>query len=103
MQVLDFAKVRREGIRWYLLVALNHARPEGCLEVLLVGTIQSIFTDSTQIEVRRELDYLEDRDLVEIKRSQVAPWHACLTRYGVDVAEYTIDCEPGIGRPPRTL
>ena len=29
------------------------------------------------------------------------PWHAELTRYGVDVAEYTIDCEPGIARPAK--
>lgn len=28
-------------------------------------------------------------------------WAAELTRYGVDIVEYTIGCEPGIARPPR--
>ena len=28
---------------------------------------------------------------------------ADLTRHGVDVAEYTVDCEPGIARPAKYL
>ena len=28
-------------------------------------------------------------------------WFADLTRLGVDLAEYTIDCQPGIARPDK--
>lgn len=101
MQPVDFAKVRRESLRWLLLLALNHARPEGCNEPPLLSVAQSQYPDATPLEVRRELDYLADRDLVELKRAQAGPWHAALTRYGVDIAEYTIDCEPGIARPAK--
>ena len=30
-----------------------------------------------------------------------AAWFADLTRYGVDVAEYTVDCQPGVARPAK--
>ena len=28
-------------------------------------------------------------------------WFADLTRHGIDLAEYTVDCDPGISRPTR--
>jgi hypothetical protein len=97
----DQERLRREQLRWLLLLALNYARPYGAQEVVMLGTAQGVYPDATGLEVRRELDYLEGRRLVEIKRSPSGPWHAELTRYGVDIAEYTIDCEPGIARPAK--
>ena len=94
-------KQRREQLRWILLLALNHARPYGAAELVLLGTAQGVFTDVTALEIRRELAYLEDRRLVQIERSPAGPWRAELERHGVDIAEYTIDCEPGIARPPK--
>ena len=49
----------------------------------------------------RELDYLADRDLLEVRKEPGGRWHAELARYGVDVVEYTVDCDPGIGRPAK--
>lgn len=97
----DQERLRREQLRWLLLLALNYARPYGAQEVVMLGTAQGVYPDATGLEVRRELDYLEGRRLVEIKRAPSGPWHAELTRYGVDIAEYTIDCEPGIARPAK--
>ena len=99
--MLDQAKVRRESLRWYLLLALYNARPEELSEGPIQMTMQSIYPDVTPIEVRRELDYLSDRDLVDLRKEPSGRWWGSLTRYGTDIAEYTLDCEPGIARPAK--
>lgn len=99
--MIDQAKVRRESMRWLILLTLNNARPIGAYEELVLFTLQAIYSDATDSEVRRELDYLSDRGLVGIKKEPSGRWFADLTRYGVDVAEYTVDCDPGIARPPK--
>lgn len=98
---IDHAKVRRESLRWLILLTLNNARPCGAQESPILSVAQSIYPDASPLELRRELDYLGDRDLVDLNKSPSGPWHAELTRYGVDIAEYTIDCEPGIARPQK--
>lgn len=98
---MDMEKQRREQLRWILLLALNHSRPYGAAEVVLLGTAQGVYPDATPLEIRRELAYLEDRRLVEVQRSPSGPWRAELLRYGVDVVEYTVDCLPGIARPQK--
>lgn len=99
--MIDMEKQRREQVRWVLLLALNHARPYGAAELVLLGTVQGVYKDATALEVRRELDYLADRRLVAIEKAPSGPWHAELTRFGVDIAEYTVECQPGIARPPK--
>ena len=96
----DMDKARRETIRWLILQCLDCARPLGAGETLLL----SAMTDTvkvTQLEMRRELDYLHDRELVELSGRDGPQWHAKLTRHGVDVAEYTVAVEPGIARPQK--
>ena len=94
-------KTRREQIRWYLLVALQHAAPYGCYEEVLLSTVQGIYPDATQLEVRRALDYLESRRMVELRKEPSGRWWADLTRLGTDLVEYVVDCEPGIARPVK--
>lgn len=101
MSSIDMEKVRREQLRWIMLLALNHARPYGVVEVILLATAQGVYPDATALEIRREVDYLKDRRLVEVTKAPSGPWHVELTRYGVDIAEYTIECEPGIARPQK--
>lgn len=98
---MDAAKVRREGLRWYLILACNNARPESLNEDVIQMTMRSIYPDTTPIEVRRELDYLNDRGLVHLRKEPSGRWWAALTRDGVDIAEYTVDCDPGIARPAK--
>lgn len=100
---LDFEKTRRETIRWNLLRALDYARPEGTNEHVLLSVIQGLYPDSTQREVRRELDYLAGRRLVQIDGKHTGMWKAELARYGVDIVEYTVACESGIARPPKVV
>lgn len=98
---IDLNKVRRENLRWLVLLTLNHARPVGSYEGPILAVAQAQYPDATALELRRELDYLADRELVNLIKEPSGRWLADLTRFGVDVAEYTIDCEPGIARPKK--
>lgn len=98
---MDMLRTRRESIRWHIMVAANSGRPYPVAEPLILSAIQSIPVECTARELRVELDYLADRKLVDLKRPEGAPWIAELTRYGVDVVEYTVDCDPGIARPKK--
>lgn len=95
-------KVRRESMRWHLLSAVNLSRPYGMYTEALLPIVQSVYPDATHQEVRRELDYMEERELVHIKRDPLDRWAIDLTRTGIDFVEYTIDGQAGIARPMIT-
>lgn len=101
MHQIDHARVRREALRWLILLTLNNARPMGAFESVVLSVAQSEYPDATALELRREMDYLADRELVEVEKRPDGRWRAELTRIGVDVAEYTVECEPGIARPAK--
>lgn len=92
-------KIRREAMRWHLLQIADVARPVGIYTEAMLPIIQSVYADSTENELRRNLDYLEERELVKVKKDPTDRWFVELTRYGIEVVEYTIDCQPGIARP----
>jgi hypothetical protein len=96
----DLDKARRETNRWLILQTLDCARPLGAGESLLISALSDT-VKITQLELRRELDYLHERQLVELSGRNGPQWHAKLTRDGIDVVEYTVDCEPGIARPQK--
>lgn len=98
---IDQAKIRREALRWLTILTLNHARPSGIYEGPILHVAQSEYPDATPLELRRELDYLFDRGILGLRKEPSGRWHAELTRLGVDIAEYTVDCEPGIARPAK--
>ncbi len=98
---IDPHKVRRESLRWYLVLALYNARPEELCEEIIQGTMRAIYPDATSIEVRQQLEYLADRELVRLRKEPSGRWWGDLTRHGTDLAEYTSDCEPGIARPVK--
>jgi Fe2+ or Zn2+ uptake regulation protein len=97
----DLAKVRRENMRWMILLTLNNASPVGAFESIVLSVVQAEYTDATRDEVRKNLDYLEKRDLISIAKQPDGRWFCELERYGVDVVEYTVDVEPGIARPAK--
>lgn len=99
---LVMLKIRREALRWHLLATANVARPSGMYTEALLSVMQSVYPDATHMEVRRELDYLEERGLVRIQRDPMDRWMVELTRHGVDVVEYAVAVEPGISRPTIT-
>ena len=95
------AKIRREAMRWQLLSLLYKARPYSAHEIFIGSVIRDIWSDATDLEIRCELDYLADRELIKLDRSPSGIWHAELNRVGIDLVEYTIPCEPGIARPDK--
>lgn len=99
--MIDQTKVRRETLRWDILLTLNNASPIGAYEELVLATIQGVFADATALEVRRAMDYLSDRELIHLRKEPGGRWWADLTRHGADVVEYTVDCDPGISRPAK--
>ncbi|MBH2032404.1 MAG: hypothetical protein I8H73_06090 [Pseudomonadales bacterium] len=98
---IDAPKARRESMRWNTLLILNNARPVGAHEALVLSTLQCVYPDATPLELRRELEYLSARNLIELKKDPSGHWMAELTHYGIDIAEYTIECHPGIARPAK--
>lgn len=95
------ARERREFIRWLLLLAANINRPTHSTLRFLQSVVKGEYPDCTEMQVRRELDYLESRDLVKVFTDPLGQVSADLTRHGIDIAEYTVQVEPGIARPPK--
>jgi phage gp16-like protein len=55
-------------MRWDMLLVLNSAWPVGAYDDLILATLQCVFIDASPMEVRRELEYLDDRGLVKLVR-----------------------------------
>lgn len=99
---IDMDKAAREALRWLILQALNSAQPIGASEQVLFQAIVPSQPMLTTLELRRNLDYLQERELLQITGKSEQPfWFAKLTRHGVDVVEYTVPIEPGIARPNK--
>jgi hypothetical protein len=39
--------------------------------------------------------------MVDVDKKPDGRWHCDLTSLGTDIAEYTVDCRPGIARPEK--
>lgn len=99
--MIDHDKIRRETIRWQILLTLHNASPTGAYEELILSVILATYTDATALELRKALDYLSDRNLISLTEEPSGRWFADLNRNGTDVVEYTVDCDPGIARPKK--
>jgi len=92
---------RRGFVRWIILQTMDLWRPAPATLRSLVGVVQGEFADATEMEVRRHLSYLQERELIAVHTDPLGQVRAELKRFGVDVVEYTVEVEPGIARPPR--
>lgn len=101
MNLVDVEKSRRETLRWLVLLTLNAARPLGASEALIISAVREALPDVLQRELRNELNYLVERELIHLTQRDRPQWFAALTRTGMDIVEYTIPCEPGIARPDK--
>jgi hypothetical protein len=98
---LQAQRARREFMRWVLLLAANINRPVHSSVRFLLQVVQGEYADATELEVRRELDYLDSRKLLTITVDPLNQISVDLTRDGIDVVEYTVVCDAGIMRPPK--
>lgn len=92
---------RREVIRWDIIRCLNLSSPYPVGDTLLLEAVGGMDMPITMTDIRRALDYLEGRRLITVEGRSQPKWIAKLTRHGVDLAEYVIECEPGIARPVK--
>jgi hypothetical protein len=95
------SRARRESMRWYILRTLDVGRPSDVSGHLLTSVLRGEYQDVSEQEVKREVDYLDERGLVKLVEEPSGRWHATLTRDGIDVVEYTVVCDPGIARPKK--
>ncbi|MCE9732981.1 hypothetical protein [Pectobacterium sp. IFB5596] len=97
----DMQCIRQESMRWHLLIALNRTRPYTANEMFLLAVMQRLYADASEPELRQALDYLADRKMAVLTKEKGGIWLANLTRLGVDVVEYAVDCMVGIARPEK--
>lgn len=90
---------QREEARWLMLRVLYMARPFQASETVILRGLTSADLPVTVVNIRRELDYLASKGLIEIVSKKRNVWQAKLTAYGVDVVEYAKDAPAGIDRP----
>ncbi len=97
---VDLRRIIREEMRGKILEILHLGQPFGLNEPVIQAAMNDIFNEMvTEIEVRKEMDYLEERGLITIGGRHRPDWFAKLTRDGVDVFERTVPCDPGIQLP----
>lgn len=94
--------LKLESGRWEILRACRVAGHVGVTDHILLVTLRALWLSMHLEWIRNEVDYLEARSLVSVTKSEVKPWRIKLTRHGRDVADYIVDCEPGIRRPRKT-
>lgn len=99
--IIDMEKARREELRWMILRALYAAQPIGTSEHIVLKAVEAVVPDITLNELRRELDYLDERKLISVAWKETPVWFAKINRYGIDVVEFTVECLPGIARPRK--
>lgn len=99
--VLDMQKARRETLRWLVLDTLHACQEVGASEIMVQNTVQPVIPDVGTTEIRKALDYLADRGLIDFIDRAGPVWQARINHHGIDVVEYTVDCHPGIARPRK--
>lgn len=101
METIDLQAAQREEARWRIMRTLDAGRPSPVSETLILHVLNDNKLHLSPGELRRQLDYLEHRELLKVLDRESPVWSAELTRVGIDVVEYTCPCDPGIARPPR--
>ena len=98
---IDIEQKRREEARWRILRMIDAGRPVPLSEHIIWRILNEIKIPFTMNEVRRELQYLRDRNLITIEGEDTDTWYGKLTWHGIDLVEYTVAAEPGIARPRK--
>jgi len=98
-QILETA--RREQNRWHTLQAVDVGRTTGVADALLVRVLQSVDTSCSLQDVRKYLEYLDGKKLIELRKHEDGSYCGYILAAGTDVVEYAVDCPVGIQRPAR--
>ncbi|SRR5690625_232179 len=96
MSIQSYEMHRRQNLRTSILQVLNVARPYATSEKLILQTLGDVQEDAGPAELRRELDYLEDKAILRVRDRRAPVWMIELTAYGVDIVEGAVDLPPGL-------
>ena len=88
-------------IRWDIIRTLRVGGHLGATERMIKDVLIAGYIEVSDHFIRDQITYLEKRKLIDVSRSEIEPWRLTLTRHGYDIADYQVDCEPGIHRPPH--
>ena len=77
----------RETMHRAILLTLQNARPVGANENIVLNIIQVMYSNTTILEVRCELERLSGAGLIEVDKSSSGHWFAALTSGGLAVVE----------------
>lgn len=97
----DFERARVAMTRYRVLAILDVGRPFPVGETLIAKVLNDIDLQATQTDIRRAMQYLADKGLIELSSPRDRHWEARLLPDGVDYVEGHRDDDPGILRPPR--
>jgi hypothetical protein len=67
---LFIAMMNTVKIRRNILLTLDCAQPIGAFDRLILSVVQADHPDTTKDQLRRELDYLGERDLIKVEHRQ---------------------------------
>ena len=87
------------ALRWDILRTTHVGGHLGVTETMMLRTLECEWIGLTRAVLRDQIAYLEARRLVIVRRSEVEDWRLRLDRYGHDVVEYQVECDPGVRRP----
>lgn len=87
----ELGKTCRE-IHWYILQIIHACRPLPAGDALLRSTLRDVWS-GTHVQLRNELDYLHERQLVELHEFGAARWSVKLTDHGIAVLNNTAESE----------
>ncbi|MGH7915226.1 MAG: hypothetical protein ACREPW_11355 [Candidatus Binataceae bacterium] len=93
------AKTRRERTRWHILQMLQAARPVGINESCLRRILTHLDVKYSVAELRSEIDYFRERELIAIDERDADNWGLMLKSAGIMVAEWSVPPPAGINRP----
>jgi hypothetical protein len=100
---IDMEQKQREEARWRILRVVDAGRPIAVSEHIIWRVLADIRLPFSLHEVRRELTYLRDHELVDVEGEGGETWFARLTASGVDVVEYNREAPAGVARPRKYL
>jgi hypothetical protein len=98
---IDHSKLRRQRIRWTLLIAAWYGKESPQGENAYFDTARAVDHDCTQAEVRDALAFLDLAGLIDLQKDHDGNLWAQITQKGCEVYEYNAACPPGLGRPEK--
>lgn len=97
----NLERARVAMTRYRILAILDVSRPYPVGETVLANVLSDVDLQATQSDIRRAMQYLADKKLIELNAPRDRHWEARLLPDGVDYVEGHRADDPGILRPPR--